>query len=307
MSFETVSAARRLGKMTPEALAEALAQQNRVPGANIATVPDPALANMIAVMQESMRTSSAILNVTNAGIRPITDLMVDVASAIRAVAEGVPGATPKFLEANEALLKRMKAEQGKEGIGVGRGTDQWLEDQRKNANEAADNLIDKAKEKAKAAADATSGFMDTIKEFGENIPGALRDATKKLKEAGEQFREQMDIFRQQITPNSSTSGVNLNFSTMARLLNDYRNAAGPNNNYRPSLVDTVYRPNTEENLDTQYAAAQSALAGVGTGTEMSREQMVAYQTMIQQQSELIDLLQRSVGIQDKTLRATYNT
>ena len=117
----------------------------------------------------------------------------------------------------------------------------------------------------------------------------------------------MDIFRQQITPNSSTSGVNLNFSTMARLLNDYRNAAGPNNNYRPSLVDTVYRPNTEENLDTQYAAAQSALAGVGTGTEMSREQMVAYQTMIQQQSELIDLLQRSVGIQDKTLRATYNT
>jgi len=306
MSFETVNAARRLKNMTPEALAEALAQRDKGKG-NIPTVPDPVLANMIAVMQDSMRTSSAIMNINNAGMRPITDLMVDVAAAIRAVAEGVPGATPKFLEANKALFEMMQKEQGKEGIGVGRATDQWLEDQRKNANEAADNLIDKAKEKAKAAAEATSGFMDTIKEFGENIPGVLRDATKKLKEAGEQFREQMDIFRQQITPNFSTSGLNLNFSTMARLLNDYRNAAGPNNNYRPSLVDTVYRPNTEENLDTQYAAAQSALAGVGTGTEMSREQMVAYQTMIQQQSELIDLLQRSVGIQDKTLRATYNT
>lgn len=294
-------------KLTRADLDQARAEANRVPGQAIPTVPDPVLANMIAVMQDSMRTSSAIMNINNAGMRPITDLMVDVAAAIRAVAEGVPGATPKFLEANKALFEMMQKQQGKEGIGVGRATDQWLEDQRKNANEAADNLIDKAKEKAKAAAEATSGFMDTIKEFGENIPGALRDATKKLKEAGEQFREQMDIFRQQITPNSSTSGVNLNFSTMARLLNDYRNAAGPNNNYRPSLVDTVYRPNTEENLDTQYAAAQSALAGVGTGTEMSREQMVAYQTMIQQQSELIDLLQRSVGIQDKTLRATYNT
>ena len=295
-------------KMSKEDLDRAREQQNRVPGEATPRVPEAVLANMVAVMQESMRTQSAITNFNNAGMRPITDLMVELAAGMRAIAEGtLPGATPEFLKANEALLKAMQTKQGKEGIGVGRATEQWKEDLRKDANEAADNLIDKAKEKAKAAAEATSGFIDTIKEFGENIPAALRDATKKLKEAGDQFREQMDIFRQQITPGGSTSGVSFNSSTMARLLNDYRNGrTGPSDNYRQSLVDTVYRPDAEDN-DTRLAAASSALAGVGTGSEMSREQKIAYETMIGQQAELIDLLQRSVGIQDKTLRATYNT
>ena len=292
-------------KITQADLDRAKEEQNTGKG-NIETPADPVLANLIAVMQDSMRTQSAITNMNNAAMGPITDAMVTMVSAMRAVAEGLPGATPEFLQANQALLKAMQTQQGSEGKGVNRATNVFLEEERTKLNETVENAIEKAKEKGKAAVEATTGFMDTIREFGENVPGVLRDAAKNIREAGERFREEMDIFRRQITPSGSTSGVSLNFSTMARLLNDYRNAAGPSDNYRASLVDTVYRPDTQDN-DARLAAASSALAGVGIGSEMSREQKSAYETMISQQAELIDLLQRSVGIQDKTLRATYNT
>ena len=88
---------------------------------------------------------------------------------------------------------------------------------------------------------------------------------------------------------------------MSRLLNEYRNAAGPENRYEPSLVDTVYRPNVNDR-DTGTAASDFATES----GQSSHAQLVAYETMIRQQGELIDLLQRSVGIQDRTLRATYN-
>jgi len=88
---------------------------------------------------------------------------------------------------------------------------------------------------------------------------------------------------------------------MSRLLNDYRNSTGPENRYEPSLVDTVYRP-TVNDQETRAAASDFATES----GQASQAQIAAYTTMISQQAELIDLLQRSVGIQDKTLRATYN-
>ena len=160
-------------------------------------------------------------------------------------------------------------------------------------------MIDKTKE-------ITGGFFTTITDFGQSFSDSVLGAAAKVKEAGESFRNEIEIFKRSITPASSGPNVSFNSSSMSRLLADFRSSTGPNDNYRQSLVDTVYRPNAEDN-DSRLAAASGALAGVGTGSDISREQMVAYETMIRQQGELIDLLQRSVGIQDKTLRNSYNT
>jgi hypothetical protein len=98
--------------------------------------------------------------------------------------------------------------------------------------------------------------------------------------------------------------TNINSS---RMLADFKNSAGPADRYRQTLIDTEYRQDKEDS-NTKLADSSGALTGVGTVTEnMFRDQMAAYTTMISQQAELIDLLQRSIGIQDKTLRATYNT
>ena len=294
--------------ITPAALKTAFDEANK---GSIPKPADPALANAVAVRQETDKLVSAFENFVNSGVRPVSDAMVEAARDMRVLAEKLlPGSIPKYLEqttvGGQTLRQRMTEEQGANAPSAKRGTEQFIQDQRTNANEAVTTVIEKAKETANSAVTATGSFLDTIKEFGQNVPDAVNDAAKKLKEAGERFRDEMNIFRQSISPNSPVSGLNFNSSSMARLLNDYRSSAGPTSNYRPSLVDTVYRPNAEDTA-SGYAATQDALAGVGTGSDISREQMVAYETMIRQQGELIDLLQRSVGIQDKTLRNSYNT
>jgi hypothetical protein len=294
--------------ITPTALKTAFDEANT---GSIPKPADPALANAVAVRQETDKLVSAFENFVNSGVRPVSDAMVEAARDMRVMAEKLlPGSIPKYLEqtkvGGKTLRERMTEEQGANAPSAKRGTDQFIKDQRTNANEAVTTVIEKAKETADSAVTATGSFLDTIKEFGQNVPDAVNDAAKKLKEAGERFRDEMNIFRQSISPNSPVSGLNFNSSSMARLLNDYRSSAGPTSNYRPSLVDTVYRPDAEDTA-SRYATTQDALAGATTDSNMFRDQMVAYETMIRQQGELIDLLQRSVGIQDKTLRATYNT
>jgi hypothetical protein len=295
--------------MDRAAIAKAMEEANLA--GSKSEITDPVLTNMVAVMQEAMRTQSAIMNVTNAGMRPISDLMVDMSAVMRAAAELVPGATPEFLKENEGkLLKMMQEQQGNQGIGVQKGTADFIKDLRTDANEKANAALEVVKETTKTVVDKTKeitgGFFTTITDFGQSFSDSVLGAATKVKEAGESFRNEIEIFKRSITPASSGPNVSFNSSSMSRLLADFRSSTGPNDNYRQSLVDTVYRPNAEDN-DSRLAAASGALAGIGTDSNMFRDQMVAYETMIRQQGELIDLLQRSVGIQDKTLRATYNT
>lgn len=302
--------AKMIGQTMDKAALQKAMEEANLAG-SIPKPADPALANAVAVRQETDKLVSAFENFVNSGVRPVSDAMVEAARDMRVMAEKLlPGSIPAYLEktivGGKTLRERMTEEQGANAPSAKRGTEQFIQDQRTNANEAVTTVIEKAKETANSAVTATGNFLDTIKEFGQNVPDAVNDAAKKLKEAGERFRDEMNIFRQSISPNSPVSGLNFNSSSMARLLNDYRSSAGPTSNYRPSLVDTVYRPNAEDTA-SGYAATQDALAGAGTDSNMFREQMVAYETMIRQQGELIDLLQRSVGIQDKTLRNSYNT
>jgi hypothetical protein len=336
--------------LTPDALQKAYEEANKTTG--IPKPVDAALGNAVAVKQETDKLMSGFENFVNAGVKPISDAMVEAARDMRKTVETLlPGSIPKYLEQTkvqgQTLREKMTNEQGANAPSAKRGTEQWVEDFRTTANEAITAVGEKTKEAANGLATSAGGFLDSIKEFGENIPNAARDAARQIREGAEKLRDavnglgrsgspvsspisqiginpsilaslnsqdqSMDVkssilaflrSQDQVRP-TTASGTNLNFSNMARLLTDYRNSAGPNGDYRASLVDATYRADTED-TDSKYAAANSALANIGTVSDVSREQMAAYATMIQQQGELIDLLQRSVGIQDKTLRATYN-
>lgn len=301
--------------MDRAAIAKAMTEQGEPPpGTGIPPPSESTLVNVVAVRQEIMRATSAFENFVNAGMKPISDIMVVAAATMRGVAEALPGSTPKFLKDNEALKKQMETETGIKGIGTLRGTGEFMNETRTSANALANSTIQsaekiaadaaaKAKEITDRTLEMTKDWLNSIVGAGESVPDAMTASATQIDQATGTLVSSLRNIGQSVSPGA---GINLNSSNMSRLLANFRNSTGPNDNYRQSLVDTVYRPDAEDN-DSRLAAASGALAGIGTGSEISRDQMVAYETMIRQQGELIDLLQRSVGIQDKTLRATYNT
>lgn len=301
--------------MDRAAIAKAMAEQGVAPpGTGIPPASESTLVNVVAVRQEIMRATSAFENFVNAGMKPISDIMVVAAATVRGVAEALPGSTPKFLKDNEALKNRMEKETGISGIGTLRGTGEFMNETRTSANALANSTIQsaekiaadaaaKAKEIADRTLENTKEWLKSIVGVGESVPDAMIASAEQIDQATGTLVDSLRNIGQSVSPGA---GINLASSNMSRLLANFRNSTGPNDNYRQSLVDTVYRPNAEDTA-SGYAATQDALAGAGTDSNMFREQMVAYETMIRQQGELIDLLQRSVGIQDKTLRNSYNT
>lgn len=307
---------RKYGGMSPEALKAALAQQGVVPPEGGPPPPsESTLVNVVAVRQEVMRATSAFENFVNAGMKPISDIMVVAAASMRGIAEALPGSTPNFLEMDKALKLRMEKETGIGAIGTLRGTGEFIAEGRTTLNQLKTEVTEKAEKIAADAAAKTKEIADRVLEntkdwlksivgVGESVPDAMTASAGQIDQATGTLVNSLRNIGQSVSPGA---GINLNSSNMSRLLTNFRNSTGPNDKYRESLIDTVYRPNTEDN-DARLADSSGALSGVGTFTEnMFRDQMVAYDTMIKQQGELIDLLQRSVGIQDKTLRATYNT
>jgi hypothetical protein len=297
--------------MDRAAIARAMAEQGVPPPGTGGTPPpsESTLINVVAVRQEVMRATSAFENFVNNGLKPISDIMVGAATGMRGVLELLPGSTPQFLKDNPALLKRMEKETGINVAGTMGGTAEFIAETRTSLNqlqtkvtETADSIVQQAKDQAKK-------LDEFLNELGKKIQQRMGlDVSSNNTTANDLREATLTALNatvagavQEVSPILRT---NINSS---RMLNDFRNAAGPADRYRQTLIDTVYRPDTENN-DTKLADTSGALTGVGTVTEnMFRDQMAAYETMIKQQGELIDLLQRSIGIQDKTLRATYNT
>ena len=302
--------------MDRAAIAKAMAEQGVTPpGTGIPPASESTLVNVVAVRQEVMRATSAFENFVNAGMKPISDIMVVAAASMRGIAEALPGSTPNFLEMDKALKLRMEKETGIGAIGTLRGTGEFIAEGRTTLNQLKTEVTEKAEKIAADAAAKTKEIADRVLEntkdwlksivgVGESVPDAMTASAGQIDQATGTLVNSLRNIGQSVSPGA---GINLNSSNMSRLLTNFRNSTGPNDKYRESLIDTVYRPNTEDN-DARLADSSGALSGVGTFTEnMFRDQMVAYDTMIKQQGELIDLLQRSVGIQDKTLRNSYNT
>jgi hypothetical protein len=110
----------------------------------------------------------------------------------------------------------------------------------------------------------------------------------------------MTINMQQFGPAISAAGK-LNFlPSMTSLLSEMRKDTGPNNNYNPSLTNATYTPPINREEETAKTNATDAAA------QYNREQVMAYNNMAAKLDEMIGLLSRSVGIQDKTLRVASN-
>ena len=301
---------RKFGGMSLEALKAALAQQGVVPPEGGPPPPsESTLINVVAFRQEVMRATSAFENFINAGMKPISDIMVGAATGMRGVLEALPGSTPQFLKDNKALKEQMKTETGINVAGTMGGTAEFIAELRTTANQLQTKVTETEDSIARTAKEQAKKLDEFLNELGKKIQEKIGIPLSSNTTTSNDLREATltavrSTFAGLVQEVSPISRTNLNSS---RMLADFRNSAGPADRYRQSLIDTVYRPDKEDN-DTRLADSSSALAGVGTSYEkMFRDQMAAYTTMIEQQAELIDLLQRSVGIQDKTLRATYNT
>jgi hypothetical protein len=269
--------------------AEITAQTKPVDESGKPVAPEANLANVVAARQNLAEITSALNSFINEGIGPITNKIVAITQQARETA--VKFAPERYMTKEQRA--RYEAETGANAPGVGLGKSEVLERKTEEVRQEIRTKIESAKE-------VVNEVIERLKDAGAGAAGAVDDVTKRLKKSLEDMRDTLKNLNQSM-PNSPASGVSFSSSSMSRLLNDYRNAAGPENRYEPSLVDTVYRPNVN---DQENRAPVSDF--VTESGQSSQAQLVAYQTMIGQQAELIDLLSRSVGIQDRTLRATYN-
>jgi hypothetical protein len=253
------------------------------------------LANVVGIRQNLLELNSAIQKFINEGIGPVTNQILGFTQELRTKGTSISD----FLKIPDNLTKEQRARYEAE---TGAGSS--VQDIFKGRSEAFERNKEALRETTKAGIETvTTNIVDpivnTFKEAGKGAADALDDVTKTLKRSLDGLGDMLRNWNRTV-PLPPTSGVSFNSSSMSRLLNEYRAAAGPENRFEPSLVDAVYRPDVT-NRENQPLADFRDEAG-----QASSAQMVAYETMIRQQSELIDLLQKSVGIQDRTLRATYN-
>ena len=148
---------------------------------------------------------------------------------------------------------------------------------------------------------AGTALADSAKSAGNAVSGAVDSVVDQFNRMRNRLNEMAPSLR---TPTSGQTAAlpsgQVAALSMTSLLSEMRNLGGPNNNYNPSFNNAVYTPPINREDETARSNA------VGAAEQYNREQVMAYNTMSGKLDEMIDLLSRSVGIQDKTLRAAYS-
>ena len=283
-------------------LAEMLRTQttgNPPPGSgNPTAAPEANLANMVAARQNLAELTTTMGRFVNEGIGPVSNAMVTFTQELRTKAIDALKAMniADYMTPEQRARYEATTGAGKLVRGVGEGKSDAL-------GKFEEQFEEKKEEVRQGIKSKIQGAKEVLKEVMEGAAGAAESVNQRLKKSFEDLGDILNNFNRNI-PNFPASRMSFNSSSMTRLLEDYRTASGPNTNYNSSLLDTVYRPDANDNNQVQRTSSQDS---TNVPENMVRDQLAAYGTMISQQAELIVLLQRSVGIQDKTLRATYNT
>ena len=153
-----------------------------------------------------------------------------------------------------------------------------------------------------------------IKDDWTTATGELRKLAKTLGDTFSDWTKKLEKLATGQTSSTTTTPQTANLAAgqvaamlpislqtgMASLIADMRRSTGPNNNYNPALTDTVYTPPINREEETARSNATDAVA------QYNKDQIMAFATMSGKLDEMIGLLSRSVGIQDKTLRVAYN-
>ena len=156
---------------------------------------------------------------------------------------------------------------------------------------------------AKSAGDAVSNSVDSVVNEFNRMRNRLNDVAPSLRtpttgQTGALPSNQVAALGGISSP--TAAGRDYLNTTMTSLLSEMRNLGGPKNNYNPALTNATYTPPI--NRETETARSDAADAA----DQYSKDQITAFNNMSGKLDEMIGLLSRSVGIQDKTLRAAYN-
>jgi hypothetical protein len=273
------------------------------------------LANYNAVIQQQIDITRNFQNTIQFGMQPMTRAMNISTEVILGLSSLLPGS--KGMSTVES---------------TDRGNTEYLKKLNAQTNLVNDSLMEttaipaiekNVKDKVNKVKEVVGGMVNSMSDItvagtrlgdaatsaGDAVTSAKNSIVSQFKRMGDQL---LDIAPSLRTPAAGQTAnlaagqvaamlpISLQTS-MASLIADMRRSTGPNNNYNPALTDTKYTPPINREEETARSNATEAAA------QYNKEQIMAITNMSGKLDEMIGLLSRSVGIQDKTLRVAYNT
>ena len=278
--------------------------------------PERALATYNAMLQAQTDVTRGFQNLILLAMTPVTNAMSIASTAIKTAIELIPGSgTARPAGSSQAYItEKEQTERGRTETLAARNKvapvipDDVKEKIRKDLREDIESLqkwlgdtVTGLTTRIPSLNQAGTALADSAKSAGNAVSGAVDSVVDQFNRMRNRLNEMAPSLR---TPTSGQTAAlpsgQVAALSMTSLLSEMRNLGGPNNNYNPSLNNAVYTPPINREDETARSNA------VGAAEQYNREQVMAYNTMSGKLDEMIDLLSRSVGIQDKTLRAAYS-
>ena len=266
--------------------------------------PELELANYNAMLQSQIDVNRVFQNLILKGMDPVTNVMGKATTFIQDVINKIPGSSGAARTPSQAYIdKKEFTERSRTDLLVERNSQSptipadLLEiirkDLRNDINGVKNFLGDMVDSISNIKISGTS-VGDAAKSAGNAVSGAVDSVVTEFNRMKNRLNS--------VAPSlSSTSGQTamLPANQVAAMFSGI-NGTGPNNNYNPALTNAVYTSPINKEEETARSNATNA------AEQYSRDQVMAFNTMSGKLDEMIDLLSRSVGIQDKTLRAAYS-
>ena len=294
--------------------------------------PEIALANYNAMIQKQQDITKGFQDLIQLGMQPLATAMNKASGVILGMTNAIPGSggmpreirdlekigeTIRLNSSQLYINKREKTERGTTAMLGERNNQSDLIDPRLKAG-----VLEDVKKDAAVVKNFFSGIADSISDItiagtrvgdaATSAGNAVTSTTDSLVREFNRMREQLN----QVSPSlrTPTSGQTANLAAnqvaaltpsaqsniIAAVMSDLRKNTGPNNNYNPALTNAVYTPPINREEETARSNATDA------AEQYNREQVMAFVNMSGKLDEMIGLLSRSVGIQDKTLRVASN-
>lgn len=283
--------------------------------AQIAT-PERALADYNAMLQAQTDVVRGFQNLIQLGMTPVTNAMSQASTKIKQAIELIPGSrTTRPAGTSQAYItEKEQTERGRTEILIARNEqaplipDEVKEKVRKDLRDDIESLrkwlgdtVTGITSSISNITPASSSLTDSARSAGNAVSNAVGSVVDEFNRMRNRLNEVAPSLR---TPTAGQTAAlptsQVAALSMTSLLSEMRNLGGPSNNYNPTLTNAVYTPPINREEETAGYNATDAAA------QYNREQVMAFNTMSGKLDEMIGLLSRSVGIQDKTLRAAYN-
>jgi len=264
------------------------------------------VAAMVELIQKQRQATTDLTDMSNKGILPATYFMGVLAGKIRDVTEILPGTRPRSAaEINQQA-----------GGGLGRpGYDSTLRfpglsssEIERAAQTGPGSVRDFVEEVEKSLNKAQLGAERIGSEGVRMIKDMLRDFSSGQRDA-DADAESRNRNRDRVVPGGLSSLSTTSDVLAATVSRGYVNIASVDNIGFPQMP-TSFRSSLDPDMMGQIITARLSAAREtkteSTITPRDSELIASNVLMSQKLDDLIDIMRRGVGIQDKTLRATYN-